>query len=489
MSGPSCPRQERLARAFFFICGAAVLLPWNAYVTAVDYFALVFPGRHIDRVFSVVYMSSNLLSVLTALCTREWVPGRMRIQLGFLGYALVLTAIPVTDAATAAGSLDASTYWKITVIALACAGICDGFCQSALYGDAAIMSTACTQAVVAGTAASGLLVTSLRVLTKAIGGDTAHTQRLSAMLYFGLTITYCAASIAVYTCGICRLPLYKHKRGEHSASQYPRDLELQMADTVPQSFWASDRAKVSSSIELFELHDADAAALLVGARSDDVPPLPQQHAGSDAPTPAKGAPVGGKTEGAPVGGKSDLRSIANLYGMLSPQAAGPKPAPDVKDPPPQHWTRVIRTIRVPSASVCAIYAVTLAIFPGFLSEDVQDARLGSWYPVLLFFDFGLWDFLGRFFSAASNLLLACSAARLGFIPLFAWCAMGSAPTTVVFILTAALGFSNGMLTTTAFAEATIVAGAKDAETAGNVMVLCLMFGLILGAVLGWSWLL
>jgi equilibrative nucleoside transporter 1/2/3 len=36
-----------------FVLGAGILFPWNAYITAVDYFEVLYPGRHIDRVLGV----------------------------------------------------------------------------------------------------------------------------------------------------------------------------------------------------------------------------------------------------------------------------------------------------------------------------------------------------------------------------------------------------------------------------------------------------
>jgi hypothetical protein len=45
----------------FFTLGADFLLPWNAYITVVDYFAFLYPDASVDRVFSASYMLSCLL--------------------------------------------------------------------------------------------------------------------------------------------------------------------------------------------------------------------------------------------------------------------------------------------------------------------------------------------------------------------------------------------------------------------------------------------
>ena len=49
----SVPPDDRawfVYRACFFL-GAGILFPWNSYITAVDYFERVHPGKHVDRVF------------------------------------------------------------------------------------------------------------------------------------------------------------------------------------------------------------------------------------------------------------------------------------------------------------------------------------------------------------------------------------------------------------------------------------------------------
>lgn len=74
-------------------------------------------------------------------------------------------------------------------------------------------------------------------------------------------------------------------------------------------------------------------------------------------------------------------------------------------------------------------------------------------------------------------------------PAFAWCSLGAAPPLVVFALTAALGATNGALTTAAFVAASREAGPAAADTAGLLMVFALMLGLLAGSTVSWLWLL
>ena len=97
--------EELIARFYFFLLGAAMLLPWNVYITAVDYFGLLFPDEHIDRVFSVVYMSVNIVSIALNLYLQRYISIPARMKVGLVGYVFCLIAVPVADSASASGSL------------------------------------------------------------------------------------------------------------------------------------------------------------------------------------------------------------------------------------------------------------------------------------------------------------------------------------------------------------------------------------------------
>ncbi len=71
------------------------------------------------------------------------------------------------------------------------------------------------------------------------------------------------------------------------------------------------------------------------------------------------------------------------------------------------------------------YCVTLSIFPGVLSEDLESERLGDWYPLLLFALFNAMDFLGKsspiypsFRVSSPTKLFALTLVRLVFYALY-----------------------------------------------------------------------
>ena len=134
----------------------------------------------------------------------------------------------------------------------------------------------------------------------------------------------------------------------------------------------------------------------------------------------------------------------------------PISAPDSKYDSEQQSFSYLYTAKAiwrPAASVCSVYTITIAIFPGFLAEDVSSQKLGSWYPVLLITAFNLADVAGkvlpvqeRFALQNRYLILNLCLARLLFLPAFYIAAGQGLGPSVMSVLTLALGLSNGYLT-------------------------------------------
>lgn len=115
-----------------------------------------------------------------------------------------------------------------------------------------------------------------------------------------------------------------------------------------------------------------------------------------------------------------------------------------------------RVIWQPAASVCSVYTITIAIFPGFLAEDISSQQLGSWYPILLITAFNIADAAGKILPVQAQfamqnrrLILSLCLARLLFLPAFYVAASQGFGPFVMALLTLALGLTNGYLTAVA----------------------------------------
>lgn len=145
--------------------------------------------------------------------------------------------------------------------------------------------------------------------------------------------------------------------------------------------------------------------------------------------------------------------------------------------------------------IVLIYIVTLAIFPGYITEDVHSELLKDWYAIILITGYNVFDLVGKSLTAfyllenAKIAIWSC-VGRLLFFPLFYGCLHGpeflrtEIPVT---ILTCLLGLTNGYLTSVLMIVAPKVVQLQHAETAGIVVVLFLVLGLAIGSVVAWFW--
>jgi solute carrier family 29 (equilibrative nucleoside transporter), member 1/2/3 len=151
------PPADRLGVGYlvFFTLGAGFLLPWNAFITAVDYFSYLYPGAPVDHVFSVSYMVSCLLPLLLTVVFLRSSSARARINAGLALFTLALLLVPLLDAAYVRGRPGLYAAFDATVAATALCGVGDALVQGGVVGFAGELPGRYMQAVVAGTAASG----------------------------------------------------------------------------------------------------------------------------------------------------------------------------------------------------------------------------------------------------------------------------------------------------------------------------------------------
>ncbi|KAI4335708.1 hypothetical protein L6164_014330 [Bauhinia variegata] len=221
----------RLAYIIHFFLGAGNLLPWNALITAVDYFAYLYPTKHIEKVFSVAYMTSSVLVLLLMMSLGGWSKTnlRLRMNLGFSMFVISLMVAPVIDWASCSTKPKErpSGAYGFTVTAVVICGLADGLVGGSLIGSAGKLPKEYMQAVFAGTASSGIIICILRILTKASLPQTPKGLQTSAHLYF------IVATIFLLCCIIfCNL-LYKLP----VMLQYERVIQEDITCTGPK-FWA-----------------------------------------------------------------------------------------------------------------------------------------------------------------------------------------------------------------------------------------------------------
>ncbi|XP_031256665.1 equilibrative nucleotide transporter 1-like [Pistacia vera] len=205
-----------LGYIIYFVLGIGYLLPWNAFITAVDYFSYLYPEASVDRVFAVTYMLVGLFCLLIIIFYAHKSDAYVRINVGLGLFVVSLLVVPVMDAVYIKGRVGLKDGFYVTVGAVALSGLADALVQGGLIGSAGELPERYMQAVVAGTAGSGVLVSVLRLVTKALYSQDESGLRKSANLYFSVGIVVMAVCTVFYNVAH-KLPVIK----------YHQDLKIQ----------------------------------------------------------------------------------------------------------------------------------------------------------------------------------------------------------------------------------------------------------------------
>ncbi|KAM2333935.1 hypothetical protein ACFXTH_011557 [Malus domestica] len=198
-----------LAYIIYFTLGLGYLLPWNAFITAVDYFAYLYPDASVDRIFSVVYMVVGLFCLLLIIFYSHKSEAYVRINVGLGLFVVSLIVVPLMDVFYIKGRVGLYDGFYVTVAAVALSGVADALVQGSLIGAASELPGTYIQAIVAGTAGSGVVVSALRIVTKAVYPQTADGLRKSANLYFAVGIVIIVICIVFYNVAP-RIPVMKY---------------------------------------------------------------------------------------------------------------------------------------------------------------------------------------------------------------------------------------------------------------------------------------
>lgn len=144
-----------LAYVVHFTLGAGYILPWNAFVTAVDYFSYLYPDAPVDRLFAVVYMIVGLICLVLILAFSHKSSSFVRINVGLGLFVVALVVVPIIDVWYVKGRVGVYGGYYVTLCLVGLCGIANALVQGSIIGSAGELHKRYMQAVVAGTGVSG----------------------------------------------------------------------------------------------------------------------------------------------------------------------------------------------------------------------------------------------------------------------------------------------------------------------------------------------
>ncbi|NWZ45683.1 S29A4 protein, partial [Brachypodius atriceps] len=433
--------QDRYHGIYFamLLAGVGFLLPYNSFITDVDYLHHKYPGTSIVFDMSLTYILVALVAVILNNALVELLSLHTRISVGYLFALGPLLFVSICDV-----WLELFSRRQAYAINLVAVGVVAFGCtvqQSSFYGYTGLLPKRYTQGVMTGESTAGVIISLSRIFTKLLLSDEKENTVIFFFISIGMELT----------CFILHL-LVKRTRFVRYYTDCARK-------GLPESRGAAEPGTG------YRVHH--------DVTSEDVRFVSQGWV--SLPAPGVLCHCTSALSQALQGGWAAV--LAELCCLSLPDML-------------LYRYVVSRLIWAYMLSIAMTYFITLCLFPG-LESEIHNCTLGEWLPILIMAIFNLSDFVGKILAALpydwrGTHLLVYSCLRVVFIPLFIMCVYPNGQPTFGHpawpcIFSLLMGITNGYFGSVPMILAAGKVSPEQRELAGNTMTVSYMTGLTLGS--------
>ncbi|XP_031176541.1 equilibrative nucleoside transporter 4 isoform X1 [Sander lucioperca] len=425
------------------LAGVGFLLPYNSFITDVDYLHHKFQGTSIVFDMSLTYILVALLAVILNNVLVERLSMHTRITVGYIFALGPLVFVSVFDV-----WLAKFTTRQAYIINLVSVGVVAFGCtvqQSSFYGYMGMLPKRYTQGVMTGESTAGVIISLSRIFTKLLIPD----ERRNTLIFFLVSISMEMLCFLLHL--LVRRSQFVRYYTSHSQGKGPAK------GHDPRDNGTGYRVH----------HDVITEEVRFGN--------------------------GGTTPITTEEGVEDFEG-GTYVRFDAPKAKIRRSWPGVRDMILHRYV-VSRVIWAYMLSIAVTYSITLCLFPG-LESEIRNPTLGEWLPILIMATFNMSDFVGKILAAlpydwSGGRLLFFSCLRVVFIPLFVMCVYpASAPTLShpawPCLFSLLMGVTNGYFGSVPMIQAAGKVPPEQRELAGNTMTVSYMTGLMVGSVVAYA---
>ncbi|XP_019368536.1 PREDICTED: equilibrative nucleoside transporter 4 [Gavialis gangeticus] len=424
------------------LAGVGFLLPYNSFITDVDYLHHKYPGTSIVFDMSLTYILVALVAVILNNALVEMLSLHTRISVGYLFALGPLLFVSICDV-----WLELFTRRQAYAINLIAVGVVAFGCtvqQSSFYGYTGMLPKRYTQGVMTGESTAGVIISLSRIFTKLLLSDEKENTIIFFFISIGMELM----------CFILHLLVKR--------THFVRYYTACSRERGPDGKGVPDRGTG------YRVHH--------DVTTEDV-------RFENRPRGLAGSPTGS------LGHETELAGSGTYMRFDVPRPKIKRTWPSFRDMMLHRYV-VFRVIWAYMLSIAMTYFITLCLFPG-LESEIRNCTLGEWLPILIMAIFNLSDFVGKILAALpydwrGTHLLIYSCLRVIFIPLFIMCvypngkpAFGHPAWPCIFSLL--MGITNGYFGSVPMILAAGKVGPEQRELAGNTMTVSYMTGLTLGS--------
>ncbi|PWA90075.1 Equilibrative nucleoside transporter [Artemisia annua] len=199
-----------------WLLGIGSLFSWNSMLSIQDYYVNLFPNYHPARVLTLVYQPFAFITLAVLTYYEAKVNTRKRILFGYILFFISTLGVLLLDLGTSGkggiGLLLAS----------------DAHVQGGMVGDLSFMQPEIVQSFLAGLAASGAIISGLRMITKGVFDSSQNGLRKGAILFFAICTSFELLCVLLYAFVFPKLPIVKYYRAK-AASEGSKTVSADLA--------------------------------------------------------------------------------------------------------------------------------------------------------------------------------------------------------------------------------------------------------------------
>ncbi|XP_004560793.1 equilibrative nucleoside transporter 4 isoform X2 [Maylandia zebra] len=422
------------------LAGVGFLLPYNSFITDVDYLHQKFKGTSIVFDMSLTYILVALLAVILNNVLVERLSMHTRITVGYILALGPLIFVSVFDV-----WLEKFTTKQAYVINLVSVGVVAFGCtvqQSSFYGYMGMLPKRYTQGVMTGESTAGVIISLSRIFTKLLIKD----DKKNTLIFFLVSISMEMLCFLLHL--LVRRSRFVRYYTSHAQGKGPGKCH------DPRDNGTGYRVH----------HDVTAE---------------EGNGGTGASSVEEGVED--------IAGGTYVRFDA-------PKAKMRRSWPGLRDMILHRYV-VSRVIWAYMLSIAVTYSITLCLFPG-LESEIRNSTLGEWLPILIMATFNMSDFVGKILAAlpydwSGGRLLFFSCLRVVFIPLFVMCVYPANEPTLSHpawpcLFSLLMGVTNGYFGSVPMIQAAGKVPPEQRELAGNTMTVSYMTGLMVGSAVAYA---
>eukprot|EP00002_Diphylleia_rotans_P040290 TRINITY_DN9513_c0_g3_i1.p1 TRINITY_DN9513_c0_g3~~TRINITY_DN9513_c0_g3_i1.p1 ORF type:complete len:433 (+),score=87.70 TRINITY_DN9513_c0_g3_i1:59-1357(+) len=174
-------KDERLAYWIFLLLGVGILSPWNAFITAIDFFDEEYPDAQVSFSFALVY-NLSALPLLYAVSRARSSRALPYDDFILWSYAIGLVVLVIVPSISYA-SLPTNVKLGFVMGGVFVTGVTTTLLFGSIFAVLGPLNPLYTQAVMTGSGFAGIVIATLRIITKLALSDDLL---LSSVIYFAI---------------------------------------------------------------------------------------------------------------------------------------------------------------------------------------------------------------------------------------------------------------------------------------------------------------